>query len=499
LSDLDWNDNLIYLYYNKLKYLNMKTITRTLSGILLLTGIFILISCEKKNTDNPDTGNLEISISLPEDKIVSKSEESTDSSLNTRYYLMISLLDADSNIVVSDSLIPLYVFGTDFISEKVELNTGEYMLTKFMVINQSGVVIFAAPVEGAPLAYLVNKPLPFHFKIFPDQITRIVPEVLAVSDQSPGQFGYANFGMQIISPLHFWAICIIDNPLSTSPGPQVTSAKLTVYAENRWNYTFNLKAGTNYLIIRGGSKIYYFLLEKEGYLPQKMEFTAEQLMKTTQENPLILKIPWDNTVVNLKRGLVAYYPFNGDASDESGNNNNGTVYGAELTSDRKGNANKAFLFDGIDDYIEIEHSASLNLSRQFSISFWAKLETDGPYYFPYHIIEKYPCWGIGQREDDINWGITTGAGSFPTFALTFEFNKFIHLVMIYNGSSLITYCNGEKKASSPANGLLVQNTNKVYISRYNFDGDYYFDGTLDDFRIYNRALTEQEVSVLFNE
>lgn len=477
----------------------MNTIIRTLSGILALTGIIILTSCEKKNSDNQDTGRLEMSISISEDGNESKSEAETDSSLTSSYFIMISLQDVDDNVVLNDSLIPLYAFGNDFISKKVELKTGEYKLTKFMVINPSGVVIFAAPVEGAPLAYLVNRPLPFNFTILPDQVTRIVPEVLSVKDQSPGQFGYANFGMQIVIPLHFWAICVIDNPLSMSPGLQVTPAKLTVYAENRWHYTFDLKAGTNYLVIRGGSRDYYFLLEKEGYLSQKMKFSEEQLRATTKENPLVLKIPWDNTVVNIKRGLVAYYPFNGDASDESGNNNNGTVYGAELTSDRKGNADKAFLFDGIDDYIEIEHSASLNLSKQLSISFWAKLETDGPYYFPYHIIEKHPCWGIGQREDDINWGITTGAGNFPTSALTFEFNKFYHFVMIYDGSNLSTYCNGELKASTPANGLLVQNTNKVYISRYNFGGDYFFDGTLDDFRIYNRALTEQEVSVLLNE
>jgi len=48
----------------------------------------------------------------------------------------------------------------------------------------------------------------------------------------------------------------------------------------------------------------------------------------------------------LKDGLVAYYPFNGNANDESGNGNNGTVYGATLTTDRFGNTNKAYSFDG---------------------------------------------------------------------------------------------------------------------------------------------------------
>ena len=50
-------------------------------------------------------------------------------------------------------------------------------------------------------------------------------------------------------------------------------------------------------------------------------------------------------------GLVAYYPFNGNANDESGNGNNGTIDGASLTVDRFSNTNSAFKFDGIDNSI----------------------------------------------------------------------------------------------------------------------------------------------------
>ena len=55
--------------------------------------------------------------------------------------------------------------------------------------------------------------------------------------------------------------------------------------------------------------------------------------------------------VNLDSGLVAYYPFNGNANDESGNGNNGTIHGAVLTSDRFGNEKFSFSFDGVNDYI----------------------------------------------------------------------------------------------------------------------------------------------------
>jgi hypothetical protein len=65
-----------------------------------------------------------------------------------------------------------------------------------------------------------------------------------------------------------------------------------VSASNGWHYTFQLQAAVNHLVIRGGSEIYYFVLEKEGYVPQKMQFGAKDLLATTKENPLVLKIPW---------------------------------------------------------------------------------------------------------------------------------------------------------------------------------------------------------------
>ncbi len=58
------------------------------------------------------------------------------------------------------------------------------------------------------------------------------------------------------------------------------------------------------------------------------------------------------THAGLSDGLVAYYPFNGNANDESGNGNNGIVHGATLTADRSGNANSAYSFNGIDNYID---------------------------------------------------------------------------------------------------------------------------------------------------
>ncbi len=200
-------------------------------------------------------------------------------------------------------------------------------------------------------------------------------------------------------------------------------------------------------------------------------------------------------------GLVAYYPFNGNANDESGNANNGTIHGNPvLTSDRFGSSAKAYYFDGVDDYIEINHSTSLNISQQISISFWAVLKTSADYYMPYHIIEKYDSWGIGQREKQFGLNLTLSDNTnIPIFTNDINFNTPIHLVVTFNGSNIYVYIDGALSYSAAESGILKTNINNILIGEYTMGGNYYFNGTLDDIRVYNRALNQTEINSLYHE
>jgi hypothetical protein len=275
----------------------MKNLLKILAPVLALPVLFI--SCEKRNTDAPGTGTAEFSVSMPAP--VNKASKSD--SLVAAMQLMISVEDLSGNQVFTDKLIPVYAFGTSFMSENLEMQSGDYKLTKFLVIDASGKVIYASPVAGSELAYLVMRPLPLQFRIAPDVVTRIAPEVLSVGDLTPEKFGYVSFGIQVIKPLDFFTYCIIDNPYWMGP-ILLTEAKLTISTPSGWRYTFRLGQKVNHLIIRGGSPVYYFLLEKEGYAPQKLQFTAEELKKATADNPLILKLPFDSrlNVLELQPG-----------------------------------------------------------------------------------------------------------------------------------------------------------------------------------------------------
>lgn len=268
----------------------MKTPIRPIFLPLILLAVFMISSCEQNS--GTSKGTAKFSVASIEDPDLAKATIA-DTDL-VSYHLMVTVEDKEGNPVLSDELIPVYRFGSGFISEEVVLPAGDYLLTSYMVINSSGEVIYATPVEGAPLAYLVTDPLPVSFTVNGGMATVVAPELLPTGDNEPSDFGYVSFGGTIVKPLGFYTFCVIDNPLIMAPFPQYTTARLTVFAGNGWRYSFDISPSLNHIIIRGGSDIYLFLLEKEGYLPQQFYVTASHLAATTAESPLVLKIPWDS-------------------------------------------------------------------------------------------------------------------------------------------------------------------------------------------------------------
>ncbi len=79
-----------------------------------------------------------------------------------------------------------------------------------------------------------------------------------------------------------------------------------------------------------------------------------------------------NTESTLTNGLVVYYPFNGNANDSSVNKINGIVHNATLTTDRFGNANKAYYFDGVTSFISVRDTSLLEMNKSLSLCAWIK-------------------------------------------------------------------------------------------------------------------------------
>jgi uncharacterized protein (TIGR02145 family) len=209
-------------------------------------------------------------------------------------------------------------------------------------------------------------------------------------------------------------------------------------------------------------------------------------------------------------GLVGWWPFNGNANDESGNGNNGTVNGATLTTDRNGLANKAYSFDGVDDRIEVP---SVNGNYQnFSVSLWIRSSSSGQSQQVFFAHSDYTnsskeiialtknssnLWlGFKQNSNCMagqGWNGVTGN-------ITSNFNNvWNHLVFVFSGPIKATYLNGNLLAQSSNTGTIDYCSNSnVRFGNYNANYPQWYKGDLDDIGFWNRVLTQQEISNLYN-
>lgn len=209
-----------------------------------------------------------------------------------------------------------------------------------------------------------------------------------------------------------------------------------------------------------------------------------------------------------KDDFVAFYPFEGNAGDESEYGHDGIVYGATLSEDRIGNAGNAYFFDGSDDWIFIEDAPEFHFTDEFAISVWVKLRSSAPYYFPYHVIEKYGSWIIMQRGWDLHLSFTDESGAYISVpwgnpgTTALSPGVWYNFIMTYSGvreeGNFKVFKNGDLVYSADCPGLTVAQTySNVVLSYYepspNAQGTgYWFDGLIDDVILYDRVVSNGE-------
>ncbi len=215
-----------------------------------------------------------------------------------------------------------------------------------------------------------------------------------------------------------------------------------------------------------------------------------------------VEITFATTAVNLKTGLVAYYPFSGNANDTSGNNNNGIVNGATLTTNRFGNINSAYSFNGINNYIQCNPISQI--TNIVSISLWTKNKRDSNGSEYRCLITNQPNTSEGfllqDRKTDLKYSFSVANGSnyFDCISSTpFVFNQWEHLVAIISNNQIKIYKNSKLESTQQISGnyILSSNSNLLIGSRFIKE---YFLGDLDEITIWNRALNQDEIIALYN-
>jgi hypothetical protein len=268
-----------------------------------------------------------------------------------------------------------------------------------------------------------------------------------------------------------------------------------------WNLTVNAYDSSEIIIYTGTTKV--------NVVPGMTTLVSLHLNPTT--GALEITVTWGSQT-HLDSLLIAYYPFNGNANDLSGNGNHGTVHGSTLTADRWGNPNSAYSFDGIDDYIDIGNNEILKPNFPVSFSAWVNLSAYGTAndiftnnydenlycgFWLNFTIDGRPCISYGNSGPIGPLNRRTKVGTTQ-----FILNTWYHLAgIIYNNSDLNIYVNGINDGGYYEG----QATQMVYsqgpgnIGRK--DADYwgpptYIAGKLDEIYFYGRALSESEIEML---
>jgi hypothetical protein len=216
------------------------------------------------------------------------------------------------------------------------------------------------------------------------------------------------------------------------------------------------------------------------------------------------------------------------AYDASGNGNNGSInIGATAPQTSAGTCtdglstsawyngatgkyNASLNFDGVDDYVSIADTTDsvLDITNEITLSAWVKLDavdnndriilkpysstswtSPYAYYELYVMSDRTPRFGLS-----INSAYTSVSSSTPV-----SLNTWNHIVATYNGSQMKIYLNGKEIASKNQTGSINTNNEPVYIGTRTPVGNEAIDGQIDDVRIYNYALTAEQVKALYNE
>jgi len=197
------------------------------------------------------------------------------------------------------------------------------------------------------------------------------------------------------------------------------------------------------------------------------------------------------------------------AYDTSGNDNDGTLTNMDSATDWiDGKYGKALDFDGSNDYVNCGNDESLNITDAITVEAWVKPEVSDSTFRPvvskYQSSENQRSWWLGHYSGNWRFYISNDGSNTKFVQTSLSLNTWQHIVALFNpssesGNDTFIYLNNVLKDSiNTSYSSLYSNDVNVYIGEYNIGNGYNFNGTIDEVRIYNRGLTTEEISDLYN-
>jgi hypothetical protein len=236
---------------------------------------------------------------------------------------------------------------------------------------------------------------------------------------------------------------------------------------------------------------------------------------------LIMGLPWFQVAwAGLDDGLVAYYPFNGNANDESGNGNHGTVIEATLVADKCGKKNQAYNFPESDDHIEIGDVEALDGIPQLTGIAWIKpysVHASATLISKRHSCSKlYAGFLMQLSNSELTFFISDSSDTrlvVKTTSSPMSIDSWQLVAFVFDGSQadvadkMKIYYNGTKQPTSFSGGFnyphiqtaSTKSSLRIATAIHSDCAHEDFNGKMDDIRLYNRALSESEIQQLYEE
>jgi len=200
--------------------------------------------------------------------------------------------------------------------------------------------------------------------------------------------------------------------------------------------------------------------------------------------------------------ILACYPFEGNVNDASRFENHGFAVGAKLTTDRFGASRSAYLFDGVDDYLEVEDSEELDLTDEFTISVWVYptnvnsggrivgkgRKVNGPNKTPYWIVLSNNIVYFYTSDDDEN--------PHRTMAQIDNIHQWYMITAIMKDKKMYLYIDAELQQVTEIPHTLRNVSNPLVIGTRLSLPSSTFEGKIDDLGIYDYALSQEELLCL---
>lgn len=244
-------------------------------SILLIT---IAIACGKDDSHVVREGTITFELTNLDEIEGGRTNASSVSSV------MVTIADENGDLVKEREQLESTSFGDGFITLPISLPEGNYSLTEFMVLDENNEVVYATPVEGSDLAYLVTAPLPIGFVILANQTTELAPEVVDVSASLPEQYGYNGFSFTVIETFDLLFTVMEFDALTGQYEPVASDFDISSNENPVTSKTF--EAGTSTLKLRSDIETYSFEITTTNYTETLEYETSELVNYSIETEPL---------------------------------------------------------------------------------------------------------------------------------------------------------------------------------------------------------------------